>query len=177
VHVSGACPWIGAAPERPSPAQERFLEDARALSQQELAYAARLEAVARALQDSPAGLASWLGERFRRWSDCGGELERRFTKDALLTNLTLYWATGTLGSSIGLYREAARDPGGRRRVAVPTAMLVSPRDPFPAPREWAERSWSVVRWTELDRGGHFLDWEEPERVAADLRAFFGRGPS
>ena len=71
-----------------------------------------------------------------------------------------------------LYYETVRNPGGFGRAEVPTAMLMSPRDMFPTPREWVERSFRVDRWTKIDRGGHFLEWEVPELVAEDLRAFY-----
>jgi len=72
-----------------------------------------------------------------------------------------------------LYYETARNPGKFGRVDVPTGMLMSPKDMSPTPREWAERQYNVTRWTEIDHGGHFLEWEEPQLVADELRAFFG----
>jgi pimeloyl-ACP methyl ester carboxylesterase len=126
--------------------------------------------LAAALNDSPAGLAAWIVEKFRRWSDCGGDVERRFTKDQLLTNVTTYWATGSIGSSIRLYKEADDEPD-LRAVDVPIAHLMSDRDMLHTPREWVERSSRIDRWTQVDRGGHFLEWEEPDLVADDLRAF------
>ncbi len=97
-------------------------------------------------------------------------MERRFSKDELLTNLTLYWATETI-TSMRLYYESARDPGQWGRATVPVAMLMSTKDMFPTPRAWVERQGPVARWTEIDRGGHFLEQEEPALVAEDLRAF------
>jgi pimeloyl-ACP methyl ester carboxylesterase len=130
--------------------------------------------LAAGLNDSPAGLASWMVEKFRRWGDIEIDLERRFARDDLLANIGIYWVTGTINSSMRLYYETARDPGTWGRVAAPTAMLMSPKDMFPTPREWAQRSYNVVRWTEMGRGGHFLEWEEPALVAADIQAFFGQ---
>jgi pimeloyl-ACP methyl ester carboxylesterase len=124
------------------------------------------------LNDSPVGLAAWIIEKFWRWSDNDGDLEGSFAKDELLANMTIYWATQTIGSSIRLYFETVRDTGTWGRVEVPTAIMMSPKDMFPTPREWVERSYNVARWTDIDRGGHFLEWEEPELVAADTRAFF-----
>lgn len=124
-------------------------------------------------------MASWIIEKFWRWGDVEKPLEERFDRDALLTNLTVYWATGTIGSSMRLYYESMRDPGQQGRVEVPTAMLMSPKDMFPTPREWVERTSRVDRWTEIDRGGHFLEQEEPELVADNIRGFFAglRGQS
>src|SRR5918995_1104080 len=101
------------------------------------------------LNDSPAGLGPWIGQKFRCWSDCDGEIETRFSKGELLTNLTIYWVTETIGSSMRLYYETVRDPGQQGGGEVPNAMLMSPKDMFPTPREWAERSARIDRWTEI----------------------------
>lgn len=175
MHTGGTNPWLGEIPNDLSPAEQQFVAAAQAWSYQEMAYAmeqsSKPQTLAPALNDSPAGLAAWIIEKFRRWSDCDGDLELRFSKDELLTNLTIYWATQTIGSSMRLYYESARDPGQWGRSPVPTAFLMSSKDMFPTPRSWIERSNRIDRWTEIDRGGHFLEWEEPEIVAADLRAF------
>ncbi len=114
-------------------------------------------------------------EKFRSWSDCDGEVEKRFSKDELLTNLTIYWATETINSSFRVYYEPLHDPppanaGGR--VEVPTGFAVFPKDLVPAPREWAERIFNVEHWTQMPRGGRFAAMEEPELLAEDIRAFF-----
>ena len=133
------------------------------------------DALAPALHDSPIGLAAWLVEKYRRWSDCGGEVERRFSRDDLCDFLTLYWATGTIASSMRLYAAEARarwrlDPG--RRIVVPAAVADFPAELVRPPREWTERVLGDLRrWTEFDRGGHFAAFEEPELLAGDLLAF------
>jgi pimeloyl-ACP methyl ester carboxylesterase len=102
-------------------------------------------------------------------------VEQRFTKDELLTNVTIYWATQTINSSMRLYYEAQRNPGPFKqgeRIAVPCAIALFPKDIDQPPREWAERSYNVRRWTQMPRGGHFPAMEEPELLAQDLRAFF-----
>lgn len=176
LHLSGTSPYLGELPDDLTPAEQKFVADAQRWWQEEMAYAmvhaTRPQTLAYALNDSPAGLAAWLVEKFRLWSDSGGEVERRFSKDDLLTNLTIYWATETIGSSTRLYYESVRNPGRRGRVEAPTAMLMSSKDMFQTPREWAERSYRVTRWTETSRGGHFLEWEEPELVAEDVKSFF-----
>lgn len=176
-HTGGTNPYVQEVPEDLSPAEKRFVEQAQQWTQQEMAYAmlhgSKPQTLAHALNDSPAGLASWIVEKFWRWGDVEVPLEQRFDRDALLANLTLYWVTGTIGSSMRLYYETMRDPGKQARVEVPTAMLMSAKDMFPTPREWVERTSRVDRWTEIDRGGHFLEQEEPELVAKDMRAFFG----
>ena len=127
------------------------------------------------LTDSPAGLAAWIVEKFRSWSDCGGAVERRFSKDDVLTHLTLYWATKTIDSANRLYFDRDREPrslGPGQRVEVPCAVTIFPADIDRPPREFGERAYRVVRWTEMPRGGHFAAWEEPELLAEDLREFF-----
>ena len=177
IHLSGTNPWVGQIPADLSPAEQEFVAQAQQWNQTEMAYAlehsTKPQTLAYGLNDSPAGLAAWIIEKFRRWSDCDGDLERRFSKDELLTNLTIYWATETIGSSMRLYYETVRNPGQWGQVVdTPVALLMSPKDMFPTPRAWVERSYHINRWTEIERGGHFLDWEEPELVAEDLRAFF-----
>jgi len=127
-----------------------------------------------ALNDSPAGLAAWIIEKFRSWSDCGGNVETRFSKDELLTNVTLYWMTETIGSSFRLYNETKIAPlqfAPGDFVSVPCAIARFPLEaPFP-PREWVARGYNIERWTEMPRGGHFAAAEEPELLAEDLEKF------
>ena len=178
LHHSCTSPFVFFVPEDLSAAEQKFLQEAQAFAQAEGAYAmlqsTKPQTAAFGLNDSPAGLAAWVVEKFRNWSDCEGNVERRFTKGELLTNLTLYWATETIGSSMRLYAESARipSPNAGKRVEVPTAMAMLPKDLVSGPREWHEREYTVVRWTDLPRGGHFGEWEEPELLAEDIRAFF-----
>lgn len=128
-----------------------------------------------ALNDSPAGLAAWIVEKFRTWSDCGGDLERRFTKDELLTNVMLYWVTETATSSARLYYEmfhAGKFPPTGFRVEVPTACAIFPGEILKPPRAWVERLYAVSRWTRFASGGHFAAMEEPELLVEDVRAAF-----
>ena len=128
----------------------------------------------RRLNDSPAGLAAWIVEKLRAWSDCGGDVERSFTRDEILTNLTIYWLTGTIGSSMRMYQANAAIPPAQqaRRVEVPSGFAVFLGDVVRPPRAWLERTANVVRITEPPRGGHFAPFEEPELYAEDLRDFF-----
>ena len=120
------------------------------------------------LADSPAGLAAWIVEKLRSWSDCDGDVERRFSRDEILTWVTLYWVTDTIGSSFLPYVEY--EPSDDSEVTVPTGVTIFPQDLVPAPREFAERFFPIVRWTELPTGGHFTAWEEPEAFARELAA-------
>jgi pimeloyl-ACP methyl ester carboxylesterase len=177
VHLCGTNPFLGPLPDDLSAEEEAFVAELRRWVQDEFAYgrmhATKPQTLAYGLNDSPAGLAAWVVEKFRSWSDCGGDVESRFSKDDLLANLTIYWATETIGSSVRIYYESVRD---RPRpddasVRVPTAVATFPKDIVPPPRAWVERSGPVERWTEMPRGGHFGEWEEPELLAADITAF------
>jgi epoxide hydrolase len=126
------------------------------------------------LNDSPAGLAAWIVEKFHGWSDNSGDVEEAFTKDQLLTNITLYWVTGTITSSTRIYYESRHAPATRpvSFVEVPTAGAIFPKEIYFTPRAWAEARYNIVRWTEMPRGGHFAALEEPELLLDDVRAFF-----
>lgn len=161
-----------------SDAERGYLNEIRQWTAHEGAYSmlhsTKPQTLAYGLNDSPAGLAAWIVEKFRSWSDCGGDVERRFSKDELLTNITIYWVTGTINSSVRMYYEnghiAPLTP--EQRIDVPAGVAIFPKDLLHPPREWAERSLRVRRWTEMPRGGHFNAWEEPELYADDVRAFF-----
>jgi pimeloyl-ACP methyl ester carboxylesterase len=130
------------------------------------------QTVGYALDDSPAGLAAWIVEKFRSWSDSGGNVEKSFTRDDLLTNITIYWVTQSGASSARIYYENQRAPAAARRVDVPTACAVFPKEISIAPRRWVEGAYNLTRWTEMPRGGHFAALEEPELLAEDIREFF-----
>ncbi|MGH2584983.1 MAG: epoxide hydrolase family protein [Dehalococcoidia bacterium] len=128
------------------------------------------------LTDSPVGLAAWIVEKFRAWSDCHGDLESSFTKDQLLTNIMIYWITGSIGTSVQLYYEAFHDPSMRlapgERIEVPTGFAAFPGELFDANRAWAERAINIQHWSTPAQGGHFAAMEEPELFVEDVRAFF-----
>jgi pimeloyl-ACP methyl ester carboxylesterase len=127
------------------------------------------------LNDSPVGLAAWIVEKFRTWSDCDGDVESVFTRDELLTNVMIYWVTETISSSTRLYYETRQRPlslSQTNRIKVPVGMALFPKElPIP-PRELAERGLNIARWTTMPTGGHFAAMEQPELLAEDLRAFF-----
>jgi microsomal epoxide hydrolase len=133
------------------------------------------QSLAYGLNDSPVGLAGWIVEKFRAWSDCEGDVERRFSKDELLTNIMIYWATQTINSSFGYYRDLNTpklQPG--QHIEVPAGFARFPKDipGIDPPRELAERHLRIARWTQMPRGGHFAALEEPALLAEDMRAFF-----
>jgi len=126
------------------------------------------------LNDSPVGLAAWLIDKYRDWADCDGDVERRFSRDELLTHVSLYWFTETIASSCRMYLEMRKAPlvfGRGERIAIPCGVLrLAKEEPMP-PRSWVERAYNVVRWTEHPKGGHFAAWEEPEVFTTDVREF------
>jgi pimeloyl-ACP methyl ester carboxylesterase len=127
------------------------------------------------LTDSPAGLAGWIVEKFRAWTDNNGSPEDAVPRDQLLTNITVYWVTKTINSSIRLYCESQRSarfgPVGEY-IGVPTAAAVFPKEMFRIPRAYAESRFNLVRYNRFDRGGHFAALEEPDLLVDDIREFF-----
>lgn len=132
------------------------------------------QSLAVAQSDSPAGLAAWIVEKFRTWSDCGGEIESVYTKDQLLTNIMFYWAPNSVASSARIYYEAMRDPAAFAypRVEVPTAVADFAKEIYRAPRRWLEPRYNLARYTSFERGGHFAALEQPEALLGDVREFF-----
>ncbi len=133
------------------------------------------QTLAYGLTDSPAGLAAWIGEKFRTWSDCDGDPLKAFSKDELLANIMIYWVTGTINASTRLYCESQRSGSWgapEKRVEVPTGCAVFPHELFRPPRSWAEHSYNIAQWTEMPAGGHFAALEQPELLVEDIRSFF-----
>jgi pimeloyl-ACP methyl ester carboxylesterase len=161
-----------------TPAEQAWLKDSAAWAAAEGAYAmmhrTKPQTAAFGLTDSPAGLAAWIVEKLRSWSDCDGDVERCFSKDEILTNVTLYWLTATIGSSMRMYHVNAAIPPAQhaRRVEVPSGFSLFPGDISHPPRAWLDRVANVAYLTELPSGGHFAPFEQPEVYAEELRAFF-----
>jgi microsomal epoxide hydrolase len=134
------------------------------------------QTLAYGLTDSPVGLAAWIVEKFRKWSDCAGDIERRFSKETLLTNIMLYWVTGAINSSFWPYwarRHEHWPISEQTPVRAPTAYASFPGEILHPPRAWVERTYpNIQRWTIMDAGGHFAALEEPAALARDIRAFF-----
>jgi pimeloyl-ACP methyl ester carboxylesterase len=152
-----------------SRARQTFFETERGYF---LEQSTKPQTIGSALDDSPAGLAAWIVEKFRSWSDVDGSVEKKFTKDELLTNITIYWVTQTATSSARIYYENQRAKPAQGRVQVPTACAVFPKEISIPPRRWVEAQYNLTRWTEMPRGGHFAALEEPELLVEDIRAFF-----
>jgi pimeloyl-ACP methyl ester carboxylesterase len=138
----------------------------------------RPQTVGYGLSDSPAGLAAWMYDKFAQWTDSGGEPERSLTQDQMLDDITLYWLTNSAVSSARLYWENNNNNFGATaqrtgEIALPVAVTVFPGEIYRAPRTWTERAYRhLVYFNEVDKGGHFAAWEEPELFASELRAAF-----
>jgi pimeloyl-ACP methyl ester carboxylesterase len=130
--------------------------------------------LAHALNDSPVGLCAWILEKFYSWSDCNGDVENIFSKDELLANISLYWVTETIHSSIRIYWENAQSPlqfKSNDFVQVPVAIAKFPKEISFPPRKYVERGFNVVRWNEFKEGGHFAAMEQPQALANDIKSF------
>ncbi|HZN93990.1 MAG TPA: epoxide hydrolase [Myxococcales bacterium] len=172
-------PYLGQGSRELDVEERGFLDAAKLWTDQEGAYAhlqsTRPQTATYSLNDSPVGLLAWIVEKLRDWSDCGGQVERRFTRDVLLANVTLYWITQTIGSSMRLYKEARAAPlrfGRDEKVPVPCGVAHFPVEAPMPPRSWVERHYDVQRWTAMPSGGHFAALEEPKRLAEDIRDLF-----
>lgn len=164
-----------------TPAEEAFQAEVQQWLAEESGYSqiqgTRPSTLAAGLSDSPAGLAAWIVEKFRAWSDCGGDVESVFSKDELLTNITLYWLTNSIATSNRLYYEAMHaegmmsmlDPG---YVDTPTGYASFAKEIVSPPEEWVRRCYNLTRFTEFDQGGHFAALERPEELVTDIREFF-----
>jgi pimeloyl-ACP methyl ester carboxylesterase len=169
-------------PAEPLPLSEEDQADLAAMrefAREESGYAleqsTRPQTIGAALNDSPAGLLAWIVEKFRAWSDCGGDPERVFTRDQLLTNVTTYWVTETITSSARLYWELQHrgsGPGAPGYLEVPTGIARYPKEVIRVPRTWVERRFNVIYWSSPPRGGHFAAMEQPQLFVEDLRTFF-----
>jgi pimeloyl-ACP methyl ester carboxylesterase len=129
-----------------------------------------------ALTDSPSGLAAWIVEKFRTWSDCNGDPTTIFSLDRLLDNISIYWLTGTINSSMRMYYESM-GPGRSTPgppITVPVGHGRYPREIYRGPRAWAEAAYDLVHWQEMPRGGHFAAMEVPDLFVDDVRLCFSK---
>ncbi|MDE2434986.1 MAG: epoxide hydrolase [Sphingomonadales bacterium] len=132
----------------------------------------RPQTVGYGLVDSPVGLAGWIFEKMWAWTDNQGSPYDALSRDQILDNIMLHWLPGTGASSARLYWESFANfvP---REIALPVAVSAFPKEILPSPRKWAERNFKrLVYWAEMDKGGHFAAWEQPEAFVAELRAAF-----
>jgi pimeloyl-ACP methyl ester carboxylesterase len=168
-----------AHPEQPTDEEARYLEALQHWLTEEVGYqwiqGTKPQTLSYGLTDSPVGLAAWIVEKFRSWSDCGGDVERCFSKDELLTAIMLYWVTGAINTSFWPYYSSRHGDwavANSSYITVPTAHLSFPREIIRPPRSMAERVLNIQRWTTATSGGHFAALEQPEALATDIRTFF-----
>ncbi|MBO0770969.1 MAG: epoxide hydrolase [Actinobacteria bacterium] len=183
VHLANLdlAPYTGPGSRPLSAAERAYLAQYQRWRDDDRGYGAiqstRPQTVSYGLTDSPAGLAAWVLEKWRGWADSGGDIDATFSRDFLLTVVILYWVTGTIASSMRDYvdnRGPAVWVGPAETVTVPTAVAVFHQfiDDGTPPRQWAERLYSICRWTPMPRGGHFPAAEQPELLSRDIAAFF-----
>ena len=161
----------------PRPAVSDWQRRVSEIMDREGSYAAiqreKPQTIGLALTDTPIGFAAWVLEKNRRWSGCGGDIERCFTKDQLITNIMTYLVNDAVASSMWMYNGIADEPQSTARVTVPLGFAVFPAEfTPPPPRSAAEEDYNLVRWTEMPAGGHFAAWEQPEMFATDVVQFF-----
>jgi len=177
IHVTLAMASEPRTDREPTDVERYAMQRARQYQEQEIGYAkqqsTRPQTLGYGLSDSAAGQAAWILEKFWAWSDCDGNLDNVFTRDELLDNVMLYWATGSATSSARLYWESF---GGRRlnqAVNIPTGVAVYPKEIIPPVRSWMEDRFKNIRhWREMPRGGHFAAFEQPALFVDELRSFF-----
>lgn len=160
-----------------TPQERAYVEQLATWSAQEGGYqheqSTRPLTLSYGLAGSPVGLLAWMLEKYRAWSDCGGDVSASFSDDFLLTQASLYWFTRTISTSFRPYYEYAEGLTRRvEQVRVPTAVALFPADLSQPPRSWAERTYNVTRYTRMPRGGHFAAYEETEALARDITEFF-----
>jgi len=162
----------------PTPEERQFQEQLAHWLKEGIGYqwiqGTRPQTLAFGLTDSPAGLAAWIVEKFRSWSDCGGDAEQALPRDEMLANISLYWFTGAIGSSFWPYYARMHGPWPiPGTVGVPVGYAEFPREMLHPPRSLASRMYTDIRrWSVMAKGGHFAAWEQPEALAAEIRAFF-----
>jgi len=166
--------------EQSTPEERAYFASLAAWMKEETGYqwiqGTRPQTLAYGLSDSPAGLAAWIVEKFRAWSDCNGDPENAISRDEMLANISLYWFTGAIGSSFWPYYARMHGPwpipeGGT--VDVPTGYVEFPKEIVRPPRSFAARTYTDIRrWSVMDRGGHFAALEQPESLAREIREFF-----
>ncbi len=178
IHLNMAT-GIPAPPESRSAEEVAWLDVQARWFQEEAGYSAiqstRPQTLAYGLSDSPVGLAGWIVEKWKVWSDCGDDIESCFSKDELLTNVMIYWVTGTIHASTRWYAAHRRRPPAAmrpERIEVPTAVADFPKEPVRVPRSAAQRKFDLVQWTEMQQGGHFAAMEQPDALAEDIQRFF-----
>ena len=170
----------------PTPAEKSALEGLAYHQRWGMGYseeqATRPQTLGYGLVDSPVAQMAWIVEKFWAWTDCDGHPENVLSRDEMLDNVMLYWATSSGASSARLYWESFKNLAEFGRVEVPTGVAAFPKEILRSPRRWCESKYNITHWTDMPRGGHFAAFEQPELFVDDVRTFFGeianpvRGP-
>jgi pimeloyl-ACP methyl ester carboxylesterase len=167
-------------PEKPTEEEKLYFEQRAHWIKEEVGYTwiqgTKPQTLAYALTDSPVGLAAWIVEKFHTWSDHKGDLDGYIGRDAMLTNIMLYWVTGAIGSSFWPYYARMHGPWpipDGARIQVPMGYAEFPKEILRPPRSLAEKMYTDIRrWTRMPKGGHFAALEQPELLAEEIREFF-----
>jgi microsomal epoxide hydrolase len=175
IHINQTYAYL---PADPTPEQLEWADRNKKFRAAESAYAeiqrTKPDSLTAAQNDSPAGLAAWIIEKFRTWGDTDGDIESAFSSDDLLTNVMIYWVTESAPSAARIYLEMLRDAHAQSRppVTVRTGVAAFPKEPFLVPRSVTATRYNLVRWTDMEAGGHFAALERPDDLVADVREFY-----
>lgn len=177
IHLNMPLPLPEAMPDTLTPEESAMLDALERYQKHEAGYAiqqmTRPQTLGYGLADSPAGQAAWIYEKYAVWSDCEGDPSNALSMDEMLDNIMLYWLPNTATSSARMYWENMGGAFYARQLDVPTGCSIFPKDVYAAPRSWIEQSTSqLIYWNELDRGGHFAAFEQPEIFVDELRKCF-----
>lgn len=178
-HVNWPLVFPEKFPENPTPEEQRAIEAAGNFANDQFGYfkeqATRPQTIGYALADSPTGQAMWIYEKFQAWTDNDGKVEDVLSRDEMLDDISLYWFTNTAASSARIYWENARNSGGfdAGRIELPMAATIFPKEIYRAPKAWAEAHWpNLFYWNEVDKGGHFAAFEQPQLFSEEMRKAF-----
>jgi epoxide hydrolase len=176
IHINMPLALPPAGMGSPTPEEQEALEARKHYEKWDSGYmkqqATRPQTLGYGLVDSPVGQMAWIVEKFWSWMDCGGHPENVLTKDELLDNVMMYWATASAASSARMYWESINSFGGFSRVELPTGIASFPKEIVRAPRHWCEANFNITHWKAMPRGGHFAAFEQPELFVDDVRTFF-----
>src|SRR6185312_6938758 len=176
IHLNFALAFPPADMTDPTPEEQAALKALKYYDRWDSGYSkqqsTRPQTVGYGLVDSPVGQLAWIVEKFWAWMDCDGHPENVLTKDEMLDNVMMYWATASAASSARMYWESFSVWTGELRVDLPTGIAAFPKEVLPAPRNWCEKNYNITHWTTMPRGGHFAAFEQPELFVDDVRKFF-----
>jgi pimeloyl-ACP methyl ester carboxylesterase len=172
-------PFVGEGTPPLSAEEQGWLRTRQSWLEEEGAYShlqgTRPQTLAYAVTDSPVGLAAWIFEKYRAWSDCDGDVLSKFSMDELLTTASIYWLSGNVAATLRIYkenRESTLRLEREERIRPPLAYASFPKEICPPLQAWIARGYTVSRWSEMPSGGHFAAMEEPHLLAQDIRASF-----